>query len=79
MADLPIDIVPQTNPPVFRWRQVVDTFSGCHAVEHMETLPPTIETALTALIVLTKQLLRDNASLRDHIKPPQSQPKKAKG
>lgn len=66
-ANLPISVVPNTNPPIFRWRQMVDTLVGRQWVEHEEALPPTVERALVTLIGITKQLLYDNAALQGRI------------
>ena len=87
MADLPIDIIPNTNPPQFRWTQLVETMSGRQVVEYIETLPPTLEVAVQRLILVAKQLLMENAGLRgqveslhDRVRPSQgtAQPIKTK-
>lgn len=64
---LPIEIVPGTNPPVFVWKQLVDTPAGRQVVNHRGSLPPTIELAVTRLVGVAKQLLMDNATLRGTI------------
>lgn len=61
---LPIDVVPNTAPPKFKWRQVVSTFDGAQEIEHEGTLPPSVETAVADLISLTKRLTVENARLR---------------
>lgn len=65
---LPIDVVPGTNPPQFRWRQVVDTIAGKRVVNHEGALPPSVERAVETLIGVTKQLLMENAALQGQVK-----------
>lgn len=50
--DLPIDIIPGSRPPRFRWQQTVP-IDG-RTVNHQGTLPPTVEEAVAQLIALTK-------------------------
>lgn len=60
---LPIDLVPGTNPPVFKWVQTVETI-GATAVQECEgMLPPSCERAVEALVTTAKELLKDNAML----------------
>lgn len=61
---LPIDIVPGTNPPMFRWKQAVSTPNGTSVVDHEAQLPVTVEVSVQRLIRVTKQLLLENAALR---------------
>mgnify|MGYP001606994709 FL=1 len=61
---LPIDVVPNTDPPIFKWRQLVDTPSGKQVVEHQQAIPATIEVAVSRMVAIVKQLLHDNAVLR---------------
>lgn len=65
---LPIDLVPGTNPPQFRWRQVVDTIAGKRVVNHEGVLPPSVERAVETLVGVTKQLLMENAGLQGQVK-----------
>lgn len=60
---LPIDVVPGTNPPQFRWNQLV----GGQVVHHEGTVSPTLEVALTRTLAILKQLLMDNAAQRGQI------------
>lgn len=53
--NLPIDIIPGTNPPKFRWRQTVSTPNGLRVVDHTGNLPPTVEGAVLLLITLARQ------------------------
>lgn len=64
---IPIDVVPDTNPPKFRWRQVVDSIAGIRVVDHEGTLPPTVEVAVVGLIDMAKELMGDNAILRGQV------------
>lgn len=61
---LPIDVDHNTDPPVFRWSQVVDSPNGKHVIQHEGTLPITLERAVERLITIVKQVLADNASLQ---------------
>ncbi len=63
-AKLPIDVVPNTSPPRFLWRQRVSVPSGYVVQDNEGMLPPNIEDAVAALIDLTKSLMRENAMLR---------------
>ena len=53
--NLPIDLIPNTTPPRFRWRQVIDTPIGKKTIEHEGLLPPSVESAVAALVGITKQ------------------------
>ncbi len=66
--NLPITVVPGSNPPQFRWRQIVSTPVGNQVIDHESNMPPTIEGALVALISIAKQLMYDNAALQGEIK-----------
>lgn len=61
---LPIDLVPNTSPPRFRWLQVVDSLVGRRVVEHEGVLPPSVECAVLALIELATEQARQIAQLR---------------
>ena len=64
---LPIDVVPRTNPPIFRWIQVVDTPNGWRTVEHEEALPSTVEKAVAHLIKIARQLITANVAMQAQI------------
>ncbi len=64
---LPIDVMVGTNPPVFRWTQLVDSVNGKQVVEYMESLPPTVEVAVQRLVSIAKQLLMENVALRGQL------------
>lgn len=53
--DLPIDVVPNTNPPRFRWRQLVSSPIGMHNAQHEGVLQPSVEQAVLSLIILARQ------------------------
>jgi hypothetical protein len=55
---LPIDLIPNTNPPTFRWKTVVGTMDNHgHAIQDCEgQLPSTVETAVVELITIAKTL-----------------------
>ena len=67
MADLPIDVVPGTDPPVFKWTQLVDSMSGKQVVEYVQTLPSNVEVAVQRMVTIVKQLLMENAGLRGQV------------
>lgn len=66
--DLPIDIVPGTTPPRFRWTQTVSTPAGAQRVPHEGALPPQIEAAVAHLITRANDLLEKNAALENAFK-----------
>lgn len=94
IMDLPIDVVPGTSPPRFRWTYVIDTPVGKRCSTEEGNLPPSMEKAVEALVMLAKRLLKDNADLREKIElttrptqlevqpapspPPPLQPKRGK-
>lgn len=61
---LPINMVPGSNPPLFRWRQVVDTPVGKRWIENEGMLPPSVEVAVASLIGIANRLALDNEKLR---------------
>lgn len=65
--NLPIELVPNTSPPVFRWRQLVETLGGKQVIEHQEAVSPTMEVALVRLISAANQLAMENAALRGQV------------
>lgn len=67
---LPLTPIPNTNPPRFRWKQLLHTPTGPRIVEHEGTVPLTLETALIGLVTVARQqdsfikdLQRDNEEL----------------
>jgi hypothetical protein len=62
--NLPIDIIPNTAPPKFHWRQTVNTPVGARTVEYDGELPATVEQAVVDLIGIAKQLAAENEALR---------------
>ena len=61
---LPIDVVPGTDPPRFRWRQVVDSPVGVRVIEHERVMLPSVEGAVLALVELAKEQSRQIVALR---------------
>ena len=61
---LSIDVVPGSNPPLFRWQQEIDTVIGKRNVEHEGVLPLTVEVAVVKLINMVKRLERENLVMR---------------
>lgn len=64
---LPIDVIPGSNPPRFRWRQTIDTPDGRRSVDHEAGLPPTVEVAVVRLIGIAKQLMMEVAALQGQV------------
>ena len=56
---LPIDVLPGTSPPLFKWRQVVHTPSGSHTAECEGGLPVSVEQAVVSIISIAKQQAKD--------------------
>lgn len=52
--NLPIDLIPDTSPPKFRWRQVVKTIGSIQVIEHEGHLTPSVEDAVVSLIHMLK-------------------------
>ncbi len=69
ITGLPIDVVPGTNPPRFRWRTTVSTMdSAGHRVQDCEgALPSSVEVAVAKLVEVAKEALKDNAMLRGQV------------
>lgn len=65
--NLPIELIPGTSPPKFRWRQTVTTPIGPITIDQEGLLPPAVDNAVGALITMTRQLLADNEALRKQI------------
>lgn len=61
---LPIDLIPGTTPPRFRWRRKVDTVVGVVDVEHEGCMPSSVEDSVVKLLDMTKKLAKDNDELR---------------
>jgi hypothetical protein len=55
-TELPIDVIPGSNPPKFKWRQKVTSPIGSHELEYEGLLPPAVEYAVIELIALVKRL-----------------------
>ena len=68
MMNLPIDVIPNSRPQKFRWRQVIDTPIGKKVIDHEGEVIPSVETALMDLIGITKQLELENARLKEQVK-----------
>lgn len=54
MNELPIDVILNSVPPKFRWRQTVSTPLGSKTVMCEGALPPAIEDAVVGMILLVK-------------------------
>lgn len=64
---LPIDIVPNSNPPLFKWQQTFDPTGVRRVVDCDGTLPVSVETAVKELILLAKQQQQEIIGLRKQI------------
>lgn len=65
--DLQIDVVPGSNPPKFRWRQVVEFQGQRRYIQHEGNLPPSVEVAVVSLINLAKQQDGEIKALRKQV------------
>lgn len=65
--NLPIDVIPNSVPPRFTWRQVVETPSGPRVIEHEGTLQPSVEMAVASLVGIVKQLALENEKLKNSL------------
>lgn len=61
---LPIDIVPNTHPPKFRWKQAASTPLGPRIVDCEGELPASVESAVAELITLAKSQAQEIVGLR---------------
>ena len=57
--DLPIDLVPNSSPPRFVWKQTIDTPVGQRTIQHEGQLAPNVEMAIVSLIATVKRLLAE--------------------
>ena len=64
--NLPIDVIPNTNPPRFRWRQRV-TLPVPHTTVCEGQLPHAVEEAVLTLIILAKQQAREIETLKKRV------------
>ena len=60
---LPIEVIPNSRPQRFRWKQTVSTPSGPRAIEYEGTMPATVEAALKELITLANTLVEQRDRL----------------
>lgn len=60
---LPIELIPDTDPPLFRWTRAVDGIAGEMQAAHEGAVPPHLEGALVALIKVATKLNKDNERL----------------
>ncbi len=68
MDRLPIDVVPNTNPPIFRWRSMVDTMGGVRTQELTGRMMPSLETPILELILLVKRQAEEIKVLEEDYK-----------
>lgn len=61
---LPIDLIPNSHPPRFRWVQVVRTLGISTAVTHTGTLPTNVEDAVAKLVMMCKSQQEEIEVLR---------------
>lgn len=60
---LPIEVIPNTDPPQFRWQRTLDTLDGEREATHEGTVPCHLEAALVELIEVAHKLQRVNDRL----------------
>lgn len=63
MDRLPIELIPNSQPPRFRWRVRVDV-NGPRSMEMEGPLPSGVDAAVIELLAVVKQLQVENADLR---------------
>ena len=61
---LPIDVLPHTSPPVFRWIQSVESPVGTREIEYEGLLLASAEQAVVDLITLAKQQAHEIEELK---------------
>lgn len=64
---LPIDVVPNSRPMRFKWRQTITTPIGSYTINHEGELPASVEEVVVLLIGLSKQLVSENAELKSKV------------
>ena len=52
---IPIDLISNSRPPRFRWRQTVTSPAGDRVITHEGTLPAAVEDAVAALIIIARR------------------------
>lgn len=67
VTTIPIEVVPNTNPPRFRWRQTLSTPNGIMTLDHEGSLPPTVENVVVELISLARQQAQEIVGLRRNL------------
>lgn len=65
--DLPIDLIPNTHPPRFRWKHTVVTPIGQKTVECTGIMLPGVEESLITLITMAKKQAGEIAVLKQQI------------
>lgn len=61
---LPIDVVPSSRPPQFRWQSRVGTPLGLRTVDHEGSLPASVEGAVADLVALARWLVEERDKLQ---------------
>ncbi len=61
---LPIELVLNTDPPRFRWKQTIDLIGGEREIEHIGVVPAHLEGALIALIEVAQRQAKDIEQLK---------------
>jgi len=61
--DLPIDVVTNHYPLLFRWKQSVNSPIGTRLVEYESALPSNVENVVRDLVLLAKGLAAENEKL----------------
>ncbi len=72
---LPIQIVPNTDPPKFKCKQTVESLIGLTEIDHVGVVPVWLEKALIDLIALTTKQDKEIEALKkklEDMQPPLS-------
>ncbi len=65
---LPIRYIPDSDPPMFQWEQVVEGYGGLELIEHEGKVPVKLEAALVALIILAKSQAKEIETLKGELR-----------
>lgn len=64
---LPIELIPGTRPPRFRWCQTISTLAGNRIISHEGTISTSLEDAVAELIELAQKQTDQIAILKQQV------------
>ena len=65
---LPIDVIPNSNPPRFKWYQLVDSPIGRKLVDCQGSLQLGVSESVVALLRMVKELSAENETLGKQVR-----------